>query len=235
MDKVKDYILHASTQLNDQLFGRAFVRWGRGLLLDYLNLGLAEIGAYRPDAFAAEEEITLSPGAKQTLAGGRSLKSLVANVDGSFIRESDAMLLKSFAAYDVCAPNIRFKDGRPDFKIRSFAVSKDNPATFYVEPPVPKGLEVRVIASILGETPVYTLDDWSNEVLIEAKYKNSLVDFMLGKAYEANKESAGDRIASQQHFARFYQILGVKYKRESQYRSGNDLGKTGSGDERVRG
>lgn len=225
METVGEYVTHVSTQLNDQRYGRAFTRWGRALLLEYLNLGLSEIGIYRPEAFAATREITLSPGIEQTLEDGVSLRSISSNVGGPPVTEGDFTMARAFMTYDICPPSPKFVNGNPVFFIRSFAVDKDNPKKFYVEPAVPAGLTVRVNATILGETPQYTLADWGKDIAMEIKFANNLIDYMMAKAYRLDKESPESRANSDSLFRTFYTSMGVKYKQESKYRADKYLAK----------
>lgn len=229
MYTVKFYIEHVSTQLNDQRSKRAFTRWGRALLLDYLNLGLTEIGTYRPDAFTKKITLTLVPGTVQSAPEGTSLVSIESNLDGSFVNKADASLLRGFASYDICPAKPAIVHGRPVFNIRSYAVGNDNPNEFYVEPAVPKGLNVEVVAKIMGSTPQYTLADWDKPVIMEDKYANNLITFMEAKGFALDMESQSSRAESQVRFRNFYQSMGVKYTMESKFRSGNFNGATGTG------
>lgn len=231
METLEFYITHASRQLNDQRRNRAFTRWGRGLLLDYLNLGLKEIGIYKPDAFTKSIDLALVPGEVQTVSDEISLLSIDANADGSKINIADIDLVKSYGAYAVCAPKIKIKDGRPIIKIMSVSIDKDNPRTFYVSPPVPTGMSLSVRATIIDSPPKYTLTDWTKNVKIESKYTNALIQFMMAKAYELNREvSPQDRANSLQYYQMFYDGLGVKRKIEDRFKAGYHSGKMGTGD-----
>lgn len=62
---------------------------------------------------------------------------------------------------------------------------------------------------------------------MESKFDGDLVDYMMAKAFELDQESAQSRTNSQTLFKKFYDVMGVKYKMESKYRSGNYLGAVG--------
>lgn len=228
MNTVGEFVTHVSTQMNDQRPNRAFTRWGRGLLLDYLNLGLTEIGTYRPEAFAQDEVVTLVAGATQAADFSKTLIGLSSNMDGTPILEGDIDMATAFNAYAVCPIEPRIIDGTARYLVRSYAFDKHNSHKFYVDPPVPPGLTVQVNATVTGDVPQYKLADWNKKVVMESKFAGSLVDYMLAKAFELDQESAQSRTNSQGLFKKFYDIMGVKYRQESKFRSGNYLGTVGA-------
>jgi hypothetical protein len=227
MDTVGQYVTHVSGQMNDQRPSRAFTRWGRGLLLDYLNLGLTEIGAYRPEAFAKDEITTLVAGATQTIDASKTLIGLSSNMDGTPILPGDIEMATAFNAYAICPIEPRIINGKANYLVRSFAFDSKNTHKFYVDPPVPKGMTVQVNATVTGDVPQYTLADWDKPVEMESKFDASLIDYMMAKAFELDMESAQSRTNSQGLFKKFYDVMGVKYRVESKYRSGNYLGEVG--------
>ena len=232
MITVGQYVTHASTQLNDQRHGRAFTRWGRGLLLEYLNLGISEISTYRPESFAVTKEVTLKPGITQTVEQSEIL-SVESNVGGPPIREADSAISNSFAVYDICPPSIAFVNGTPQFYVRSYSIDKHDAKKFYVEPAVPNGLVVKVNVAVPGTLPQFTLADWDKPLGMLHKFDNNLIDFMMAKAYKLDAESPESRRNSESLMAQFYNAMGVKYKQESKYRSGYYLGETGTGNPRA--
>ena len=233
MNTVGRYLTHASTQLNDQRYGRAFTRWGRGLLLDYMNLGLSEIGTYFPDDFTQEIEVTLKPGREQSIDGYNKIISVTNNKDGTPLTEMDADLSDSFAVYDICPAYISFVDGSPVYRAVSYFVHRENPRGFVVEPAVPQGMTPTVFVSVDGAVPQFTLADWDSPHNVPAKYTNALMDFVLGKALGLNQESVASQSQSRDHLQRFYSVLGINYKQSSRYGSGYYDGKVGDGDRRA--
>ena len=231
MKTVSQFITHASTQLNDQRPGRAFTRWGRGLLLEYLNLALAEIATYRPEAFSKEIDISLVAGAAQSIDPGNSLIAITANSDGTPVGEGDANMATAFNRYAVCSADaLVMVEGTPTYLVRTFSIDKNNANKFYVDPPVPKGLTPTVKATIMGGATDYKLTDWDFDIFVAAKYKASIIDYMLACAYGLDRESPTSMARSERLYRRFYDVMGVKYRQESKFKSGYYLGKTGSGD-----
>lgn len=230
---IKDFITLASTQLNDQRYNRAFVRWGRDLLLDYLNLGLNELSVYFPNDFTLLIPITLVPGRNQSVPYPAGVSSIDSNQDGSPIVEMDAVLASSFGAYDFCAPAIPFVNGDPQYRVISYATKPENVKLFVVDPPVPPGMSPVVNAFISGQCPTYDESNWNDEFAIATKYYPCLIDYILGSAKEINTESANAQRESIEHFTRFYQVCGVNYRQTSRFRSGYYEGQFGQGDMRV--
>lgn len=233
METVGQYVTHASTQLNDQAYGRAFIRWGRALLLDYLNMALAEIGTYRPEAFSVSTMLTLIPGTEQKAPGETGIVAIYANLDGTPIRRADAAISNAFAGYDICPPQPKFVNGTPKFLVKTYSIDPTSAKTFYVEPAIPKGIEVKVRALVPGDTPQYGLPDWNKPLAMAHRFDSNLIDFIMGTAYRLDSESPESRANSDSLFKKFYAAMGVKYKQESKYRSGYYLGEIGTGNPRA--
>jgi len=201
--------------------------------LDYLNRALSEIGTYRPEAFSVPTELTLVPGVEQFANTGTGIIDVYANVDGPVIRKADGSISNAFAVYDICPPAPKFVRGTPEFWVRSVSIDPNNTGTFYVEPPIPNGITVKVKALIPGDTPQYGLVDWDKKLGMPHKFDNNLIDFVLGCAYGLDTESPESRANSDMYYKRFYTAMGVKYKQESKFRSGNYLGQVGAGNPRA--
>lgn len=231
MKTVGEYVTHASRQLNDQRPNRAFTRWGRDLLLDYLVLGLGEIATYRPEALATEIEHTLTPGAVQTVDTKYTIVNVVANEDGTPIVEGDTRMASAFGAYAVCEDSgISFVKGNPVYHARTYSVDKGNASTFYLDPPAPKGMEVKVKINVTGDSLNYGLEDWNKELRVSHKFSAVLIDYILACAYGLDMESPQSRARSDSLYRRFYDIMGVKYRQESKFKSGYYLGELGTKD-----
>lgn len=235
MKTVGTLITDVSAMANDQRPGHAFTRWGRGFLLDALNSAFAEVGTYRKEAFAEYRDIELTPGQVQTVpATVRAVHSIVANKNGIPVYEADLDLIKSAGAY-CPAQKIKFDaNGNPIYAVRSFATDKSNEKVFYVSPPVPKGLKVTVVANVIPNTPVYTLQDWDKPVAISSDFINNVTDFMMGRINENDTTSAEARANAIMYMTRFYTVMGVKYKIDSAFRSGYYRGEVGTGDPAAR-
>lgn len=236
MRSIGEIIKHQSGQMNDQQWQREYARWTRPMWLEYMNEGLAEIGAYRPEAFSDIVPLTLVAGSAQTLPAGVSgLVSIVDNGQGVPAREASAALGEAFSNYAICPAPIKYKDGAPVYGVSSYYADTRNAKAFFVQAPVPAwAAGITIKASVNKDAPQYTLADWNNVPEIDSKFYNNLLDFMMARAYGLDSESSVSLSESKKLFSLFYQAMGVKYKIDSAYKSGYYLGQIGDGDPRAR-
>lgn len=235
MRSIGEIIKHQSGQMNDQQWQREYARWTRPMWLEYMNEGLAEIGAYRPEAFSAIVPIPLVTGSTQALPAGVSgLTGITDNGSGLAAREASAALAEAFSAYAVCKPYVKYVNGAPVYSVSSYYADTRNARAFYVQPPVPAWASITIQASVNKDAPQYTLADWNTTPDIDSKFYNNLLDFMQARAYGLDSESAVSLSESKKLFSLFYQAMGVKYKIDSAYKSGYYLGQIGEGDPRAR-
>ena len=236
MKTVEQYATEASRQLNDQYVGREFTRWTRAQLISYLNYALAEISGLKPDEFTRNETITLAPGARQVLEKPKRLISLDSNTDGTGITQADVELMRAFGPYQCCAAEVvTDRQGRPIYRVKSYGIDQKATDTFYVDPPVPVGMDnVTVQGNVYAPNPEYGLDDWGVSVEIPDKYVPAIIDYMQARAHDIDTESPMAARNAQVHFQRFYNAMGVKYRTEAAHRAGNVNGAVGTGDPRAR-
>lgn len=233
METVGHIVKHVSGQLSDQAQGKEYIRWGIPTLLEYMKEALKEIATYRPEAFATTEEVSLVAGSMQKLSNNGLLEALTANTDGSPIVKTDSKLMKAFGAYATCAVSPRFKNGKPVYYVKSYAVDENDASIFYVSPPVPAGLNVKVQATYNKGASEPTLADWDKPLFIADKFYNNLIDYMMARAYQRDTESIVSQQQAQRLFQLFYQSMGAKYKIDSARGSGFYEGQIGTGDPRA--
>lgn len=228
---VGDLILEVSTLLNDQGF-TPYLRWSQTELLRYLNDSLIQVGTYRPDAFTTTVVVTLVPGSMQTLPAGFSfLKSVDTNSANSNcpsapVVEGDLNLMRAFYK-KPCLPT----GGANNYRVRQFLYDSRNPNLFYVSPPVPVGVvTLQVDLTAVSQAPEYTIADLANPIVMDQKYRNALISWMVMRAYEVDTESATSFAQAREQRSHFYQMLGINYKQESLYKSGYYLGERGMKD-----
>lgn len=230
MKTVGEICKAVSQQMNDQRPQYEYMRWTRDMLVGYMNQGLKEIAAYKPDAFARTLDLSLVAGRVQKLPEGVSLRGIGAGRDGRMAHASEDSLLKSFTGYAPCPPRPQMKNGRIHYAVKSFAVDSADPSFFYVSPPVPVGISVSIKAQVDGVVTEYTLADWDKTVVVSDKYYNNLLTYMRGQAYALDHESQVSLSQSAALLTSFYQVMGVKYKVEAARNSGYENGKIGTGD-----
>lgn len=233
MNTVGQTCTHVSRQLSDQHKNKEFIRWNRSDLLEYLNEAHLEVGAYRPEAFTAEQTIALVAGSKQKLPNGGVLQSIVRNENGVPPHKADDKLMKAFGAYAVCPPRPRFVNGSVEYEVKTYAIDSDDTHIFYVSPPVPNGLAPNVVVVAQGQATQYTLQDWNKPLAIQPKFYNNIIDYMMARAYQQDTESEVSLAQAQRLFQLFYQQMGAKYKIDSARNSGYYRGEVGTGDPRA--
>ncbi len=232
MRTVGQTVLAVSRQLTDQRRTHEYTRWSREVLMDYLNRGLKEISAYRPEAFARTFEMQLQKGRVQQAPDGAVVHSISTDEKGNMVHDADASLLKSFSAYSTCKATPQIVKGVLQYQLRSFSRDENDPSIFYVSPPVPAGVTAKVNVQVDSEPPEYTLGDWGVELAIKPKFYNNLITYMLACAYQMDAESQVSAAKSQRLFQLFYQTMGAKYKIDSARNSGYYMGEVGTGDPR---
>lgn len=232
MRKINEIVTHVSGQLSDQRVGQEFSRWPRQILLEYLNLGLKEIAAYRPDAFTKSIEQMLVAGSRQIVDTVGTVEHVVVN--NKTLLKTDINILRAFSAYaNACPPPLNNINGKLYFNIRSIAIDSTEKGVFYVSPPIPNGLNIKAEINVTGEPPEYGTNNWFDEIDMLDKYINNLIDYMMARAYKRDSESLASESKSQRLFQLFYQSMGQKYKIDSAFNSGYYKGEVGSGDPRA--
>jgi hypothetical protein len=231
MRTVSQFVTHASVQLNDQRPDRAFTRWGRGLLVEYLNLGIGEIATYRPEAFADRVKFTLSPGSVQNIPPDWDVTAIESNEDGTPVVKGDTVMARAYNTYAVCQSTpVEIVDGKSIYRVKTYGMDTENPRLLYVDPPVPNGVNASIYLNVMLAPREYTLADWDENIALSHKFRASLVDYILASAFTLDTESPQSRARSDQLYSKFYRVMGVKYTQESKYRAGYYLGKVGTGD-----
>jgi hypothetical protein len=127
------------------------------------------------------------------------------------------------------------RNGNPSYRVKSYAYDSKASDTFYIDPPLPKGLNnVKVNAVIYAPNPEYTLDHWGESVDVPDKYIPAIIDYMQARAHDIDTESPMAARNAETHYRRFYNMLGVKYRSEAAHKAGNVEGAVGTGDPRAR-
>jgi hypothetical protein len=230
MKTVEQIVRYVSGQLQDQRHRAEYTRWTVVMLIDYLNDALSEISGIRPEAFALRETITLAPGYIQAVpVGWMAIVRVEENPDGTRVYEGDTELMRIYGGSPRTQRINYDADGNVVYLVRSFSIDPKDPKTYYVSPGVPAGVTAKVLVTMIANPVVYTPNDMGAEVDVQPGVYNLIQDYMLGRAFEIDTESAQARANSTQHFTQFYQFFGLNYKQSSAFRSGNYMGSTAAG------
>ena len=242
MKTVQQVIYAASVQLSDQRPRQEYTRWTKAMLVQYLNDAMAEISSIRPEAFALRQWVTLVPGYIQTVPGPTdavpqgtmSFVKIEQNADGTMAYEGDTELLKAMGTTPPKLVRLRYDaDGNVLFNVRSYSIDSTDPKTYYVSPAVPIGVQVSVLGSFVCNPWVYSVQNLGETVDVAPGIFNLAQDYMLGRAYEIDSESAESKSNSVKHFQQFYQFFGLNYKQTSAFQSSNYGGNTAAGNAAV--
>jgi hypothetical protein len=235
MKTVGSIVQYVSTQLQDQRPRAQYTRWTVAMLVGYLNDALSEISGIRPDAFALRQNIVLAPGFIQAVPEGTmGIVRLECNgtqeVQGDMIWEGDMELMRARGTVPASLRRVRYyPNGQVKFTIKSFSIDPKDPKTYYVSPEVPVGITVPVVGSFVMNPPCYNSQELSEVVDVQPVVYNLVQDFMLGRAFEIDRESPEAIRNSTKHFTQFYQFFGLTYKQTGTWRSGAYLGSTPAG------
>lgn len=242
MTTVRDLIDRALTLLQDNEPGFESTTWTRSALLGWLNEGLKQIAAARPDLFTSVEKVPLQAGRNQRLPDRYTAiyaieGNLKLQADGSYAVEDDITIADSamLRRYKKkrCLPKDCGGDAATGYAVKTFIRSPYNQQDFSVEPPVPKDAEVEVMASVQRRPAEYSLGDIDKEVELACPNEAALLDWITHRAYTTETESAYARNAKLDHIRLFYTSLNVKYNADGRMTSGYVLGQTGAGERAV--
>lgn len=242
MTTVRAIIDRALTLLQDNEPGFESTTWTRASLLDWLNEGLRQIAAARPDLFTSVEPIPLRSGTLQRVPDAYVAiyaieGNLRLNADGAYeiavdVTVADSAMLRRFKK-KPCLLSECGGDAATGYVVRTFVRSPYNQQDFRVEPPVPEGATVEVMASVLKRPAEYTLGDIDKEVELSCPNEAALLDWIMHRAYTMETESAYARNAKLDHIRLFYTALNLNYNADGRMTSGYVLGQTGTGERSV--
>lgn len=233
MSSVAQLIQRASRILNDQEEGYSYIAWTATELLDYYNEGLCTVYNMRPDLFAVCKELTLKPGAKQTLEVG-TLVSIDSNIDEcgnadteTSLTMSSTDMVKGLAGKKTCSATAA--SACEPFTISGYRKGA-TAGIFFVEPPVPIGGDPVVVEATVSVPPIAVCGgDIASETQIDCGLDSALTDWILYRALSRDVESQFNFNAARRHQAAFYDAVNASYLADSRMQSGYMLGMEGQG------
>lgn len=195
----------ASTVLQDD----GAVRWTAPEMRDYLNDGLRELVALKPNAKTATVEIPLDLGAKQALPAAYTM---LCDVIGNRIA-GNAKAIRMLASRKIIDAQI---PGWQDSAVLPFSdavthVFHDlrDPRTFYV---VPGNTGDGIIDAVVGTIPspvpapasdVLDVDSYTSDVDVPDIYQNALIDYVLYRAFSKDSAAPGAAARASAHLELF--------------------------------
>ncbi len=181
------------------------IRWPEGELLGWFNDGQREIVMLRPDAYAQRVAHPLVNGTRQQIQNaGYQLIKVVRNMGADGLTPGRVVRKVPEEQLDASTPD--WHASAPNAVTLHYTFDIREPKAFYVYPPAIAPNTVELIYSsaptpLAAKTDVQLLDD---------VYANSLLDYVLYRAYSKDAESTANAQRAIAHRAAFDQSLGLK-------------------------
>lgn len=201
--KVVDILGRASIILQDA----TNVRFPNDELLKFFNDAQKEVVLHRPDANMQNvNNFTCVAGSKQTIpTTGLRLVDVVRNVGGRAITQVDRKIL------DETLPNWHETTADSTRKIEHFIFDPADPKHFYVYPKATTAFQLEIVFSAApSDISISNFNTDTTTISVDDVYANSLLDYILYRAYQKDSEFAGNAQRSMMHYQGFTNSLGVK-------------------------
>lgn len=194
------------TRATDILQDTTSVRWPEAEMLRWMSDAQREIVLYRPDASVTNTNFQLASGAtKQTLPSQAiRLIDVVRNMGaagstpGRVIRNINREIL------DAQIPTWHSDAGAAE--VKHFMWDARDPKNFYVYPKPTSASYVEVIYSV-SPTEITTN---SQNISVDDFYANTILDYMLYRAYSKDAEYTGNAQRAVAHYQAFTTALGIR-------------------------
>lgn len=203
------------------------VRWPYAELLQWLNDGQREVALYKPSATAANVVINLQQGTLQSIgAGGLALLRITRNLKtpvGSIRVGARACRIVSREVLDAQHPGWHDPDVIPyEKEVKHFCFDETDPTHFYV---FPGNTGTGAVEAVISKSPqdvtldpgadVNALNSYRKPIAVPDIYANTLLDYVLFRAYSKDADYAGNADRSAQHYQMFVGALTVKLQNET--------------------
>ena len=202
--KVVDVLDRASIILQDA----TNVRFPNAELLKFFNDAQKEVVLHRPDANMQNANMTCVAGSKQTIpTTGLRLVDVTRNASGRAITQVDRKIL------DETLPDWHETVADATRKIEHFVFDAADPKHFYVYPKATGSFQIEIVYSAApSDISISNFATDTTVISIDDVYSNSLLDFILYRAYQKDSEFAGNAQRAMMHYQSFANGLGVKAK-----------------------
>lgn len=179
------------------------IRWMRPELLEWLNAGQREVAMYKPDASSVVATIPLIAGSLQTIpVGGLKVLDVTRNMGPGGATPGRAIRLTGREIIDAGNPN--WHAGAQKSEILHYMVDPRTPTRFYVYPPAaPTNVE-----ALYSVTPTPCVGEQS-VLSINEIYANTVLNYMLFRAYSKDADFAANDPKSQSYYRLFAAQVGI--------------------------
>lgn len=222
------------TMLASAIIGRAQrilndttgVRWGDAELLDWLNDAQREIVLLKPDASVTNTTLQLATGTKQSIpSAGIILHKVTRNMGtdgttpGRAIWEIDQSILNQ--------ENPGWHTDTDNAEAKHYMFDSNDPKTFYVYPPQPASSQ-GYVELVYSSAPT-DIANTATAISIDDVYANSMLDYLLYRAYSKDTDYAGNAQRAAGHQQAFAASLGGKEAAEKATESTVKVGRVHRG------
>lgn len=195
MTTIRQIIGRCNLQLNDTLK----LRFEDSVLIDYYNDSLRAMITVRADVGASVESITCVPGSEQTLPAGA-----VRLIDITRVAAGRAITPVPKEVLDSYDPDWHLRTGTP----QRYCYDEQTPKVFWLCPAPVSALTVE--AKVSRIPPVASLNDMDNPIPVDELYVNTIIAWILFRAFSQDSEGGANLQIAAQHLQIFNEQMGIK-------------------------
>lgn len=195
MTTIKEVIGRCNLQLNDVLK----LRFEDGVLVDYYNDALRAMITVRADAGASVEVLECVPGSEQSLPEGA-----VRLIDITRVAGGRAITPVPKEVLDNYDPDWHLRTGTP----QRYCYDEQTPKVFWLCPAPLVAMSVEAKVSRIPAAA--TLETLDQPIPVDELYVNSIIAWILFRAFSQDSEGGANLQIAAQHLQIFNDQMGIK-------------------------
>lgn len=236
------------TRLESLLYDKEGITWTAEDKTEALNLAIAAVAAYMPDAYTRTIEHELVAGEEQKLPSGVSniigdIRTVCKDKDGTTTtlspvkkgEEYENVAFKFFGDKRCVGSDTEQKDSTntcSKWALTSWTYDSRSPTRLIVSPPVPNGAKSTIKLTV-AECPTCLTYPADLDKELPCGYRAEITDYALSVLYSMPQENEQSLSNSVIHRKQYMDGMAVHYKAASRLGSGYYKGREGSGDPMV--
>lgn len=187
------------------------IRWPEPELIGWINSAERQIVMLKPDSMTETNTLTLVPGSKQSIStDALLLLDCIRNMGEDGETPGRAITPVSRAVLDNSLPNWHVvEESATQGEIKHYCYDVKNPKTFWVYPPVVAAEWYVECAESVVPTEI---DDGNDTISLDDIYEESIINYMLFRAYSKDAEYSGNHARAAAAYELFLGTLGLKGK-----------------------
>lgn len=181
------------------------IRWPTTELLGWLNDALREIASMRPDISNKTTSMALVAGTRQTIpADGAALLAVRRNMGSGGATPGDAVRKVPMDLLDSQRPGWHYETATA--VVKHYVYDPRTPRIFYVYPPSLGTTQVEIVY----DAPPAALAAVGDTITVDDEYANTLLEYVLFRAYSKDHEDIGNATRAAAHRQMFDSMLSAK-------------------------